>query len=153
MDASLPSFLLRVAGALLVLAAGAIHLWLYFDYFSTVHVVGTLFLINAAASFVIGSTLMLTPAGWALGAGIGYAAGTLGGFFLSVYHGIFGYVERLRGPWQEAAGGVELPAIVVLLVLAVVKARQTRAAVANRPGVGPVRKTEPGRLERGGSTT
>ena len=136
-----------------MLAAGAIHLWLYFDFFHTVDVVGTLFLINAGTSFVIGAALLVTASGWVVGAGIAYSAGTLGGFFLSVYHGISGYVERLKGPWQEAAGGVEVAAIVVLLAVAAATARRSRPARANRHGPWPVSEGDPRRLERGGPST
>jgi len=100
-----------------VLAAGAIHLWLYFDFFHRVHVVGVLFLVNAGSALVAGLALLFSGRLWALLAGIAYSAGTLVGFFLSVYHGLFGYVESLRGPWQEAAGGVELAALVLLAPL------------------------------------
>jgi hypothetical protein len=107
----------RVIGSLLVLAAGAIHLWLYFDFFRHVHVIGVLFLLNAAGAAVIGATLLLSSHPMFVTAGVLYAALTLAGFFFSVYHGLFGYEERLRGPWQEAAGGLEIAAIVVLLPL------------------------------------
>jgi len=109
----------RVTGALLVLAAGALHLYLYFDYFHRVHVIGVLFLLNMAAATVIGFTLLLSSRLSVLAAGILYASATLGAFFLSVYHGMFGYVEHLTGPWQEAVGGVEVAAIVTLLPLVV----------------------------------
>jgi hypothetical protein len=108
---------LRWSAAALVLAAGTIHLWLYFDYFHRVHVVGVLFLVNAASALVAGIALLFSGRPWALLAGIAYSAGTLVGFLLSVYHGLFGYIESLRGPWQEAAGGVELAALVLLAPL------------------------------------
>ncbi len=38
---------MRLIGAGLVLAAGAIHLYLYFDYFHRVATIGPLFLLNA----------------------------------------------------------------------------------------------------------
>lgn len=107
----------RLVGALLVLAAGAIHLHLYFLYFHSVHVVGVLFLLNFAAGLVIGLTLLAVPHPLAVAAAVGFSAATLAAFFLSVYVGLFGYVERLRGPWQEAAGGIELAALVVLTPL------------------------------------
>lgn len=44
----------RIAAALLVAAAGAIHLYLWFDYFHRVHTVGVLFLVNAAVGLVLG---------------------------------------------------------------------------------------------------
>jgi hypothetical protein len=47
-----------VAAALLVAATGAIHLYLWFDYFHRVHVVGELFLANAA----VGAALILAYA-------------------------------------------------------------------------------------------
>jgi hypothetical protein len=120
---SLLALAARVSGALLVLAAGAMHLWLYFDYFHRVHVIGALFLLNAAAAMVIGVTILLSSHPLATAGGIAYAAATLLGFFLSVYNGLFGYVERLTGAWQEAAGGVEVAAIAILLPLLVASMR------------------------------
>ena len=48
----------RIAAALLVAAAGAIHLYLWFDYFHRVHTVGVLFLVNAAVGLVLGAALL-----------------------------------------------------------------------------------------------
>jgi hypothetical protein len=105
------------AAALLVAAAGAIHLYLWFDYFHRVHVVGALFLLNAAAGLALGAMLLarrnvlvLLPAG-------GYAVGTLVGFVISTRWGLFGYRETFWGSWQEAAGGVELTAAFVVALL------------------------------------
>jgi hypothetical protein len=114
----------RVSGALLVLTAGALHLWLYFDYFHRVHVIGILFVLNAVAGTVIGVTLLFSGQPLAVAAGIAYSAATLVAFFLSVYAGLFGYVERLTGAWQEAAGADELAAIAVLLPLLVATMRR-----------------------------
>jgi hypothetical protein len=104
----------RLAGALLVLAAGAVHLYLYFDYFHLIHVVGVLFVLNAAAAALVGGLLLASPRALVALAGIGYAAATLVFFLLSVYHGLFGYRETLSGGWQVAAGGLELAAIALL---------------------------------------
>jgi hypothetical protein len=121
----------RIGGGLLVLAAGAIHLWLYFDYFHRVHVIGALFLANAATATVIGVTLLLSANPWVVASGIGFAAATLAAFFVSVYHELFGYVERLNGPWQLAAGAVEAAAIVVLVPVFVLRVWPARERVAN----------------------
>ena len=109
----------RLAGASIVLAAAAVHLWLYFDFFHRVHVVGALFLLNAGAGVVSGILLLVSSHRAAAAAGVLYAAGTLAAFLVSVYHELFGYVERLTGPWQETAAGLEIAAIVVLLPLAI----------------------------------
>jgi hypothetical protein len=122
----------RWSAAAIVLAAAAIHLYLYFDFFHRVHVVGALFLANAAAGFVAGAALVFSGRLAPLVLAAGYSVGTLAGFFWSVYHGLFGYVESLRGPWQEAAGGLEIAALFLLLPLLATSFPLTRR---NRFGV------------------
>jgi hypothetical protein len=109
----------RWAAALLVAAAGALHLYLYFDYFHRVHVVGVLFLVNAAAGLVLGTALLVRRESLLLLAAGGYAVGTLAAFAVSTHWGLFGYHERFWGSWQEAAGGVELTAALVTALLLV----------------------------------
>jgi len=113
----------RWIGAGLVLAAGAVHLYLYFNYFHRVPTIGTLFLLNAATSVVVAVGIVAWENVAPLVAGLLYAAGTLAGFFISVEVGLFGFQERLRGPWQERAGAVEALAVVLFLVLIAVRAR------------------------------
>jgi hypothetical protein len=108
---------LQVALALLVAAAGAIHLYLYFDYFHRVHVVGGLFLVNAAAGILIAALLLVRRDQIALVAALGYALGTLAGFAISARWGLFGYHETFWGSWQEAAGGIELAAAFLAVLL------------------------------------
>ena len=108
---------LQVALALLVAAAGAIHLYLYFDYFHRVHVVGVLFLVNAAAAILIAALLFARRDRLVLVAALGYALGTLAGFAISTRWGLFGYHETFWGSWQEAAGGIELAAAFLAAVL------------------------------------
>ena len=105
------------AAALLVAAAGAIHLYLWFDYFHRVHVVGALFLVNAAAGLTLGAALLVSRDLRVLLAAGGYAAGTLVAFVVSTRWGLFGYRETFWGSWQEAAGGVELAATVLAALL------------------------------------
>ena len=104
----------RAVGAVLVLTAGALHLYLWFDYFHRVHVVGELFLANAAAGIVIGVALAAGDSLLAIAAGLAFALGTLAAFVMSTRFGLFGYHERFWGSWQEAAGGVEIAAALVL---------------------------------------
>ncbi len=107
----------RVALALLVAAAGAVHLYLYFDYFHRVHVVGVLFLVNAAAGLLIGALLLLRRDRLVLLASLGYAVGTLVGFVVSTRWGLFGYHETFWGRWQVAAGAIELAAAFLAALL------------------------------------
>ena len=103
----------RIAAAL-VLAAGAVHLWLWFDYFHRVHVVGVLFLVNAATAAVVATALARSRRPIAAFAGMGYSAGTLTFFTLSVTVGLFGYHETLVGTWQVVAGTIEIGSLVAL---------------------------------------
>lgn len=105
------------AAALLVAAAGAIHLYLWFDYFHRVHVVGVLFLVNAAVGLALGAAVLARRDVRVLLAAGGYAVGTLVAFVISTRWGLFGYTETFWGSWQEAAGGVELAAALVVALL------------------------------------
>jgi len=107
----------HVAVGLLVAAAGAIHLYLYFDYFHRVHVIGVLFLVNAAVGLIIGAVLLVRRDRILLLVALGYAVGTLAAFVASTRWGLFGYRETFWGTWQEAAAGVELAAAVVSALL------------------------------------
>jgi hypothetical protein len=98
------------AAALLVAAAGAIHLYLWFDYFHRVHVVGALFLLNAVAGLAIGAALFASRSVVVLLLAGAYSVGTLVSFVISTRWGLFGYRETFWGSWQEAAGGIELTA-------------------------------------------
>ena len=101
---------IRVALALLVAAAGAIHLYLYFDYFHRVHVVGVLFLVNAAVGLATGAALLMRRDRLVVLVAGGYAVGTLAAFVVSTRWGLFGYRETFWGSWQEAAWAIELAA-------------------------------------------
>ena len=109
---------LRAVGGILVAAIGGIHLYLYFDYFHRIHVIGVLFLANAAAGILIALWLLASDGVLALVAGAGFAATTLAAFLISVQWGLFGYHERFSGTWQSSAGLVELVAAILLASLA-----------------------------------
>jgi hypothetical protein len=105
------------AAALLVAAAGAIHLYLWFDYFHRVHVIGALFLLNAAAGLALGVALLASRKTLVLLLAGGYAVGTLVAFVVSTRWGLYGYRETFWGSWQEAAGGLEVSAALLVALL------------------------------------
>jgi hypothetical protein len=116
----------REAAAALVAAAGAIHLYLWFDFFHRVHLVGPLFLVNAGAGGLIAVGLVASANFFVLLAGAGYSAGTFVAFLISTRWGLFGYHERFWGRWQVGAGAVELVAALLLLAALVRAARARR---------------------------
>jgi hypothetical protein len=88
-----------------------------------------LFLLNAGAGAVVAVAVAAWDRVTALVAGLLFSAGTLAAFFASVAVGLFGFHERLRGPWQEAAGVVEALAVVVFVVLIAARSQDARPAV------------------------
>jgi hypothetical protein len=108
---------LRIVATALVAAAAALHLYLWFDFFHRVHIIGPLFLANAAVGTAIAVALAANGQTLVLLTAAGYAAGTLLAFAVSTRWGLFGYHERFWGRWQEAAGAVELAAVVLLVAM------------------------------------
>jgi hypothetical protein len=106
----------RIAAALAVLTAGAVHLWLYgHDGYSSIHVIGPLFLLNGIAAALIGGGLLFSGALLVVLAGIGYALTTLVAFVVSATNGLFGWKEVWSGTPQAVAGFTELAAVLLLL--------------------------------------
>lgn len=129
----------RVALALLVAAVGAMHLYLWFDYFHRVHVVGVLFLANAAAGVVLAIALILSARTLVMAAAGAYAAGTLAAFVVSTRWGLFGYRERFWGSWQEAAAGLELAAVALAASSFAIAVSGLRPAAGLRRSTGSTR--------------
>jgi hypothetical protein len=123
--------------ALEVLAAGAlavsgfIHAQLYVDGYRFLHVVGVLFLLQAAASFALTALLLAgllarTPVWIHLGAA-GAALGALGGFAASRTVGVFGFIEYGLQPAPQALLSI-MAEIIAALALGVVLLSRARAA-------------------------
>src|SRR5919202_948452 len=91
----------RVVGAVLLLAMGAIHLKLWFDGYRDIAWIGPLFLANAVLSVAAAAAVLLAPRRWlpwaALLTGL-FALGTLGGLVLSLTVGLFGFFESMSAP-------------------------------------------------------
>jgi hypothetical protein len=94
--------------AALVIATGAIHLYLYRLYFHRIATIGPLFLANFAVGVVLGVLILRRPGPLWSAIGAFFCLATLGAFLISVHWGLFGYHERLSGTWQERAAVVEI---------------------------------------------
>jgi predicted lipoprotein with Yx(FWY)xxD motif len=120
--------MLRVAGAGLLIAAGAIHLDLYLTGYRTIPTIGWLFLLQVIAAFALGLAVLATGRRAVIGGrlaaagGAGFALATLGGYLLSVWAGLFGFRE-VRTTAGVVAGVIEVAAFAVLAILALAPAR------------------------------
>jgi predicted lipoprotein with Yx(FWY)xxD motif len=117
------ALVLRVAGAGLLIAAGAVHLDLYLTGYRTIPVIGWLFLLQVIGAFGLGlgvlaaGGLPVTAGRLTAAAGAGFALATLGGYLLSVWTGLFGFRE-VRTTAGIVAGATEVAAFTVLAALA-----------------------------------
>lgn len=108
---------LRLSGAGLLLATGAIHLDLYLTGYRAIPTIGPLFVLQTVAAFGL-AVAVLATSGWAAAVlGAAFAVATLGGYLLSVWVGLFGFRE-VRTTAGIAAGVVEVAAVGVLAALA-----------------------------------
>ena len=143
--------LLRVAGAGLLVAAGAIHLDLYLTGYRTIPTIGWLFLLQVIAAFGLGLAVLATGgraviAGrLAAAAGTGFALATLGGYLLSVWAGLFGFRE-VRTTAGVVAGVIEVAAFAVLAALALAPARAGAAGKAPAGGAAATPSRFPARI-------
>lgn len=119
----------RVLGALLTAAMGAIHLYLWFDGFWSIPVIGALFLVNAAGAALLAAAVLAAPvrllAPVAALAAL-FTAGTLAGLLLSLTVGLFGVREALTAQLVPETLVVETLGTVVLIGLAVLARRAAR---------------------------
>ncbi|WP_406830638.1 hypothetical protein ABEG17_16825 [Pedococcus sp. KACC 23699] len=88
---------MRMLAAVGLLVSGAVHLWLWFDGYGSIAVIGPAFMVNAVAAVVI-AALVLRWAHWApLLLAIGFGVSTLAAFVTSATVGLFGVHERWTG--------------------------------------------------------
>lgn len=109
--------------------SGYIHAQLYSDGYRYIHVVGVLFLLQAAASFALAALLLagtaLRPPALVKFAAAATAFGALAGFVASRTVGVFGFTERGLQPAPQALVSV-LVEIATLVLLALAAARALR---------------------------
>jgi predicted lipoprotein with Yx(FWY)xxD motif len=108
---------LRLAGAGLLFATGAIHLDLYLTGYRTVPTIGWLFLLQVIAAFGLGLAVLVLGLRLAAAAGALFALSTLGGYLLSIWVGLFGFRE-VRTTTGIVAGVIEVAAFAVLAAFA-----------------------------------
>ncbi len=128
--------ILRLAGAALLVATGAIHLDLYLTGYRQIPTIGWLFLLQVISAFALAAAVLVIRGPLAAAAGAGFAAATLAGYLLSIWVGLFGFTE-VRTTAGIAAGLIEIAAFAVLALLAVapVPAGQARDG-RQAPGLG-----------------
>ena len=107
-----------IAGAVLLVASGAIHLDLYLTGYNSIPTIGWLFLLQVISAFALAIAIPATGLRLAYAAGAAFAIGTLGGYLLSLWVGLFGFTE-VRTTAGIVAGIIDVAAFAVLAAGAV----------------------------------
>jgi predicted lipoprotein with Yx(FWY)xxD motif len=108
---------LRIIGAGLLFATGAIHLDLYLTGYRTIPTIGWLFLLQVITAFGLGAIILVSSSRLAAAAGAGFAIATLGGYLLSLRVSLFGFRE-VRTTAGIVAGVIEVATFAVLVAFA-----------------------------------
>ena len=104
---------LRMGGAALLAAAGAIHLDLYLTGYRSIPTIGWLFLLQTITAFGLAILIAVSRSWLVSAAGAIFALSTLGGYLLSVWIGLFGFRE-VRTTAGIVAGVIEVAAFAAL---------------------------------------
>ncbi|MFI5774422.1 hypothetical protein ACIA74_39230 [Streptomyces sp. NPDC051658] len=115
---SLPALALRLVLAATLAASGYIHAQLYVDGYRFIHVIGPLFLLQAAAAFAIAALLLLAAPLLLRIAAAAIAIGALAGFATSRTIGLFGFTERGLQPAPQALLSLIAETLTLLIVVA-----------------------------------
>ena len=107
---------MRILAAAGVLVSAAVHLWLWFDGYRDIEVIGPAFMLNAVAGVVIAGLLVAWRHWIPLLLAIGFGASTLGAFIISATVGLFGVQESWSGGAVLTAAASEVVAILAGLV-------------------------------------
>jgi predicted lipoprotein with Yx(FWY)xxD motif len=103
----------RLAGAGLLFATGAIHLDLYLTGYRTIPTIGWLFLLQVIAAFGLGALMVVWSSRLIAAAGAGFALTTLAGYVVSLRVSLFGFRE-VRTTAGIVAGVIEVAAMAAL---------------------------------------
>ena len=118
---------LRLAGAGLLAATGAIHLDLYLTGYRSIPTIGWLFLLQVISAFGLAAAVLVSGNRLVTAAGSGFALATLGGYLLSLWVGLFGFKE-IRTTAGIVAGVVEVAAFAALAAFTVAPAAPVQQA-------------------------
>jgi predicted lipoprotein with Yx(FWY)xxD motif len=123
---------LRLGGAGLLIATGAIHLDLYLTGYRSIPTIGWMFALQVLSAFGLAIAIACTTSWIVAAAGAGFAASTLAGYLLSVWVGLFGFRE-VRTTAGLVAGVIEVAAVIALTQYVVATLHDARSP-ARRSG-------------------
>jgi hypothetical protein len=101
-------------GAVLVGASGGVHFHLWATGYDAIPRIGPLFLAQSISAFVLAAFLVIWPSLLVAAAALGLAAGTIAGFLVTVWVGLFGFTDSFSAPYSSVALVLEGLAVATL---------------------------------------
>lgn len=114
----LAAYALTAAGAVMLVWSGAIHLRLWSAGYSSIPVIGPLFLAQGMGTIVIAAALVIIPRLVLMVVGAVTLGATAVGLLLSVHTGLLGYRESLAVPYARSSLVVEFAGAAILVFAA-----------------------------------
>jgi hypothetical protein len=116
------ALVLVAVGAVTIVVSAVVHLYLWgkADGYRAVPTIGPLFLIQGIAGSLLGLAMLVFRRVITDAAGAAYMAMSLGGLYLSINGGLFGFDETLNAPWVKFSLVDEIIGLVACLVAAAV---------------------------------
>lgn len=89
------------------------HLWDSEGY-RHIATIGPLFLLQSISGVVLAILTVATRRVWAFLLAMAFALSTIGGFLISVEHGLFGFTDSWQAPFATEAFAIEIAAAAIL---------------------------------------
>jgi len=112
-----------VVGSGLLAASSGIHLELWSMGYRTIPTIGPLFLVQVIAGALLAVLLLFSRRLLMVVAAAGFMIATIVGLLLSIYVGLFGFMDTLAAPYAGLSLGVESAGTVVLAIVGTAVAR------------------------------
>jgi hypothetical protein len=112
-----------VIGSGLLAASSGIHLELWSMGYRTIPTIGPLFLVQVIAGAIFAVLLLVSRRLLMVIAAAGFMIATVVGLLLSIYVGLFGFMDTLAAPYAGLSLGVESAGAAVLSVVGTVLVR------------------------------
>lgn len=123
----------RVLSAVMLLAAGGIHLFLVID--GAGGLLGVAFVLNVIAGLVLGVGMLVAPRRFLLAVtmlGLLFMVASLGAIIITITVGLFGVQPDWDYPLIRETAIIEAIGVVVLLIATAIAFRDRRAAITSR---------------------
>jgi hypothetical protein len=108
-----------IMGSALLAASAVIHLQVWSMGYRTIPTIGPLFLVQGISGEILAVLLVSSRRLFCVVMAAGFMIASIGGLLLSVYFGLFGFMDTLAAPYAGLSLGVEGSGVALLAVVGI----------------------------------